>query len=130
MRRDTPTDYFQRSIGARILTLLAHGILMLGAVFMVLPMIWMLATSFKPATEIVIWPPRLLPEAPTFANYTGIFEVAPFARFFANSLGISLVATVSVAITSLLAGAVFAKERLSGRRPLFRLLICHASLAS
>ena len=108
MRRETSTDYFRRSIGARILTLLAHGILMLGAVFMVLPMIWMLATSFKPATEIVIWPPQLLPQAPTLANYTGIFEVAPFARFFANSLGISLVATVSVAITSLLAGAVFA----------------------
>ena len=130
MRRETSTDYFQRSIGARILTLLAHGILMLGAVFMVLPMIWMLATSFKPATEIVIWPPRLLPEAPTFANYTGIFEVAPFARFFANSLGISLVATVSVAITSLLAGAVFAKYRFPGRGLLFGLVIATAIVPS
>jgi multiple sugar transport system permease protein len=130
MRRDAAPDYIKRGIGARILTLLAHAVLMLGAVFMVLPMIWMLATSFKPATEIVIWPPRLLPEAPTFANYTGIFEVAPFARFFANSLGISLVATVSVAITSLLAGAVFAKYRFPGRGLLFGLVIATAIVPS
>src|SRR5579862_9630290 len=108
MRRDTAPAQFQRSLGARLLNILAHAILMIGAVFMVLPMLWMLATSFKPAAEIAVWPPKLLPQMPTLANYTGIFEVAPFARFFANSMGISLAATVSVAVTSLLAGAVFA----------------------
>ena len=55
-RRKTP-EHFPLSIGARIGNLLIHAILMLGAVFMVLPMVWMLATSFKPATEIAIWPP-------------------------------------------------------------------------
>jgi multiple sugar transport system permease protein len=114
------------SIGARIGNLLIHAILMLGAVFMILPMVWMLATSFKPATEIVLWPPRLLPLAPTLANYTGIFEVAPFGRFFLNSAGLSIVATLSVAITSLVAGAVFAKYRFPGRGFLFGLIIATA----
>jgi multiple sugar transport system permease protein len=115
-----------RPVGARILTLLAHAILMLGAIFMVLPMLWMLATSFKPAPEIAVWPPILLPQAPTLANYAGIFETAPFGRFFVNSMGMSLVATASVAITSLLAGAVFAKYRFPGRRLLFGLVIATA----
>jgi multiple sugar transport system permease protein len=114
------------SAGARIGNLLIHAILMIGAIFMVLPMVWMLATSFKQATEIAVWPPVLLPVAPTLANYTGIFEVAPFARFFVNSAGLSIGATLSVAVTSLLAGAVFAKYRFPGRTLLFGLIIATA----
>ncbi|MBV9812072.1 MAG: carbohydrate ABC transporter permease [Acetobacteraceae bacterium] len=106
--------------------LLAHAVLMAGAVVMVLPMLWMLVTSFKPPTEIAVWPPMFLPRAPTFDNYTGAFEAAPFARFFVNSVAVSLVATCSVAITSLLAGAIFAKYRFPGRTLLFGLLLATA----
>src|SRR5207302_1407195 len=62
-------------IGARALNALAHALLALGAVFMILPMLWMLSTSFKAPPEIPLWPPHLLPRAPTLANYTGIFLV-------------------------------------------------------
>jgi multiple sugar transport system permease protein len=115
-----------KPIGARLLSGLAHAILLLGAIFMVLPMLWMLATSFKPAPEIAVWPPIFLPQAPTLANYTGVFDTAPFGRFFLNSTGMSLVATASVALTSLLAGAVFAKYRFPGRTFLFGLIIATA----
>ncbi len=114
------------SMAARLRTALVHTVLMLGAIFMVLPMLWMVATSFKPPTEIAIWPPELLPRAPTLANYTGIFEVAPFGRFFLNSVGLSLLATLSVAVTSLMAGAVFAKYRFPGRTFLFMLILATA----
>jgi len=116
----------RKSIGARLLTGLAHAILLLGGIFMVLPMLWMLATSFKPAPEIAVWPPVWLPQAPTLSNYSGVFETAPFGRFFANSVGMSLVATLSVVVTSLLAGAVFAKYRFPGRAALFGLIIATA----
>src|SRR5580692_4857082 len=121
-RSDTAVQ-FPPTLGARVLNIAIHAILLLGAVFMVLPMVWMLATSFKPPPEIAIWPPRLLPEAPTFANYTGIFDVAPFGRYFLNSVGMSLVATLSVCLTSFVAGAVFAKYRFPGRTLLFGLII-------
>ena len=127
MRRRSDTSVqFPPSLAGRALNLLVHAVLILGAVFMVLPMVWMLATSFKPATEIAVWPPVLLPVAPTLANYTGIFEVAPFARFFLNSTGLSIGATLSVAVTSLVAGAVFAKYRFPGRTFLFGLIIATA----
>ena len=115
-----------KSIGARILTGIAHAILLFGGIIMVLPMIWMVLTSFKPAPEIAVWPPVWLPEAPTFANYSGVFETAPFARFFANSVGMSVVATLSVVVTSLLAGSVFAKYRFPLRTALFSLIIATA----
>jgi len=115
-----------RSLLARIFSVLAHLVLMAGAVFMILPMIWMVATSFKPPTEIALWPPQILPKAPTWANYQGVFEVAPFGRFFLNSIGLSALATLAVAVTSLVAGAVFAKYHFPGRRLLFAIIIATA----
>src|SRR4051794_34284942 len=111
---------------AHLFRVLVHAILLLGGVLMVLPMIWMVATSFKTPAEIAEWPPHLLPRAPTLANYSGLFQVAPFGRFIANSFGISLVATLSVVVTSAVAGAVFAKYRFPGRRALFALILATA----
>ena len=54
--------------------LVIHVVLILGAGFMLLPMVWMLATSFKVPGEIAVWPPHLLPDAPTLDNYTGLFQ--------------------------------------------------------
>ena len=116
----------RRSRAARIGRFAVHAVLMAGSLLMVMPMLWMIATSFKPPPEIAAWPPNFLPRAPTFDNYTGAFEAAPFARFFLNSVGLSLVATASAALTSLVAGAVFAKYRFPGRTLLFFLILATA----
>ena len=105
---------------------LAHCVLMAGAVLMVLPMLWMLVTSFKPAPEIAIWPPRFLPRAPTFENYVGLFQAAPFGRYFVNSFGISLASTLAVMATSMVAGAIFGKYRFPGRGLIFGLILATA----
>lgn len=114
------------AVGMWMLNSLAYGILALGAIFMILPMLWMLSTSLKPPAEIPIWPPHLLPQAPTLANYSGIFVVAPFGRFFLNSAALSLGATLSVIVTSFVAGAVFAKYSFPGRSLLFMLILATA----
>lgn len=112
---------------ARTIGLLAcHAVLMTGALLMVLPMIWMLVTAFKPQTEIALWPPVFLPQVWTTENFTGAFETAPFARFFANSAFIALVSTGSVMLTSLIAGAVFGKYSFPGRTFFFALVLATA----
>jgi multiple sugar transport system permease protein len=116
----------ERGLVPRFLRLLVHLVLMGGAVFMVLPILWMVVSAFKPPTEIIIWPPVILPKEPTLENFRGLFEVAPFGRFFANSLGLSLGSTLSVMLTSLVAGAVFAKYRFPGRTFLFGLILATA----
>ncbi|MBL8688430.1 MAG: carbohydrate ABC transporter permease, partial [Rhodospirillaceae bacterium] len=93
------------------LHILVHAILLLGAIIMVLPIIWMFFTSFKPPTEVSLWPPQILPVEWTMENYRGIFIDAPFDRFFLNSVGLSVVATISVCVTSLAAGAMFGKYK-------------------
>jgi multiple sugar transport system permease protein len=86
----------------------------------------MVVSAFKPPAEIIVWPPVILPREPTLENFRGLFEVAPFGRFFANSLGLSLGSTLSVMLTSLVAGAVFAKYRFPGRTFLFALILATA----
>ena len=103
-----------------------HAVLIAGAAFMLLPMLWMLATSFKLPGEIAVWPPHVLPKAPTLANYQGLFGAVPFGRFLGNSLFLSIAATVSVVITSAVAGAVFGKYRFPGRGVLFALVLATA----
>lgn len=116
----------RRRLRTRITAALIHGVLSLGAVFMLLPMVWMLATSFKLPGEIAVWPPHLFPNEPTLSNYSGLFEAAPFVRFFGNSVFISVASTISCVVTSMVAGAVFAKYRFPGRTALFMLVLATA----
>lgn len=116
----------RRSLGSRIGTLAAHVVLMAGALVMVMPMLWMVATSLKSPSEIAIWPPVFLPRTPSFANFTGAFAAAPFGWFFFNSVVLAVVSTASVAVTSLIAGSVFAKYRFPGRTFLFGLVLATA----
>jgi multiple sugar transport system permease protein len=104
----------------------AHAVLMAGALLMIGPMIWMLVTSVKPPVEIALWPPVFWPQHPTSANFTGAFQAAPFARFFANSFAYSVVCTLSVLTTSLVAGSVFGKYRFPLRGFLFGAVLATA----
>ncbi|MGH7156070.1 MAG: carbohydrate ABC transporter permease, partial [Acetobacteraceae bacterium] len=116
----------RRRLGSRIAAVLTHAILIAGAVFMLVPMLWMLTTSFKLPNEITVWPPHFLPRVPTLDNYHGLFTAVPFLRFLINSTFYSVVATVCVIVTSAVAGAVFAKYRFPGRTLLFVLVLATA----
>jgi multiple sugar transport system permease protein len=120
------TNAQRRRLRSRITSVLIHGVLSLGELFMLLPMVWMVATSFKLPGEIAVWPPHLLPQQPTWANYSGLFEAAPFLRFFGNSVFIAVASTASCVVTSMIAGAVFAKYRFPGRGVLFMLVLATA----
>ncbi len=68
--------------------LIAHGILIAGAVFILLPFVWMLVTSIKPPAEIFavdfsLWPKQLQRRARTTASRS---RTAPLLRFALNGL--------------------------------------------
>jgi len=108
------------------LRLLQQAVLIFGSIIMVLPFVWMLSTSLKPPTEVISWPPRFIPLHPTLENYQTVFETAPFHLFFLNSLAMASVSTISILLTSTLAGFVFGKYRFPGRGFLFILILATA----
>lgn len=103
-----------------------HLILILASVVMLIPFVWMISTSFKPPTEVSIWPPQLIPKNPTWMNYFKVFSTSLILRYFLNSLIIAIVSTLIVIGTSLVAGYVFAKFRFPGRNLLFLLIVATA----
>ena len=96
-----------------------HLLLLLGVAIMVLPLIWMFFTSFKPPVEVNIWPPRLLPQQWTLENYMLAFQRAPLLRFLLNSLIMSVVGTLAILLTSAAAGYTFAKYNFPGKEVIF-----------
>lgn len=94
-----------------------------GAVVMAWPFVWMVATAFKTLPEALDPSGPLLPRAWQWGNVAETFAAAPFARYFANSLFVSLVSATAVSLTSLLAGYAFARIAFRGRAVLFGLIL-------
>ena len=51
--------------------ILVYAVLILGTLVTLVPFVWIVATSFKPAAEIVRIPPTFFPENPTLNSYQG-----------------------------------------------------------
>ena len=94
-------------------------LLLVGAVVMLTPLIWMVLASFKTLPEILTFPPTFLPQQVNLDNYRAVFDQADFVRYFLNSLVVAVISVVSVLITSSMAGYAFAKFSFPGRDVLF-----------
>jgi multiple sugar transport system permease protein len=94
------------------------GVLAIAAV-MLLPLIWMVATSFKPETDIVKFPPSLLPDRVTIDHYREVWHRIPFARLYLNTIifagGVTL---ISLLLDSMTAYAL-ARLQFRGRNLVF-----------
>jgi multiple sugar transport system permease protein len=101
--------------------LLYLALLILGLV-MVFPFVWMLATSFKPAPDV--YSLSLLPAHPTLDNYVTALTRFPFPRWFANSLIVAGLTTISVAFFDSLAGYVLAKLQFPFKNVIFVAILC------
>ncbi len=93
------------------------------AMFAIIPLLWMLSVSFMSPGEVSSFPPPLLPENPTFDNYTKLFEYSNMGRNFLNSLFVASAATLLSLTFNVSAGYAFAKLEFKGRQLLFRCLL-------
>ena len=94
-----------------------------GGVTMVIPFLWMVSTSLKTDAGAFAYPPHLAPWPPRWSNYVEAWRIAPFGRFFFNSLVVSLTVTGTSLLLNSLAAYGFAKYRFRGRDVLFLALL-------
>lgn len=88
-----------------------------------LPLVWMASTSLKPEGQILSYPPRWLPAAPTIENYTSVLHRFRFGRWTANSILVAVTATTLVVVIDALAGYGLARLRTRGGDLLFALIV-------
>lgn len=92
------------------------GLTLIG-ITMVVPLLWMISTSFKPQTEIL--GTAFFPQNPILDNYDFMLRQTELPRWYLNSIIVAVMTTVSVAFFDSLAGYVFAKYKFPGKRYVF-----------
>ncbi len=103
---------------------LNYGVLSAIAVFMLIPLVWLVSTSFKSASEDIFkFPPQLLPSQPTIDNFVTVWQTNPFGRYLFNS---TIVSVLTVALNLLFCSlAAYPLARLSfrGREVIFSAIV-------
>lgn len=96
-----------------------HVLLILGSLITLLPFLWMLGTSLKSASEVFSATPTFLPKAWRWENYQEVFQRAPFARFYWNTIVVTVARVAGQILLCSMAGYAFARLRFPGREALF-----------
>jgi multiple sugar transport system permease protein len=97
--------------------------LIIGAIWMLLPFFWMLSTSLKTQSEALMFPPSLLPNKFMFINFIKAFGQVDFSRYFLNTVIMTFSTTLLVFLTSTLAAYAFARLHFFGREFLFAMFL-------
>jgi multiple sugar transport system permease protein len=113
----------QRSTGQKVKSAIGYVILCLIALAFISPLIYMVATSLKPADQTFTTPPTLWGSAIVWQNYVDAFTYLPFARFLANGLFVAIAGTVINMAVAVLSGYAFSRLRWRGRNTVFVLFL-------
>lgn len=102
--------------------MLIHAALIAGALVMIVPFLWMLTLSLKPAA-LTHQAPYLIPTRFELANYEAAWQAAPFARYYFNSIVMTAGIVLGQVLLSSLAAYAFARLRWRGRDAVFYLFL-------
>ena len=107
----------------RISRFFMYFFLALGAVIMLFPFFWMFSSAFKTTQEINRFPPQWLPSRISLDNFRRAFEMAPFAKYFVNSIVVMVCSVGLTTLTTILAAFAFSRLRFPGRNLIFGMLL-------
>ncbi len=108
---------------ARVQQLTIYPLLLAGAVVMLIPLIWLLSSSFKDSGRIFVYPPEIIPNPWRPENYPAVLTTIPFVRFAWNTLFVTVLALTGQLISASLVAFGFARIDFPGRNTLFIILI-------
>lgn len=97
-------------------TVAIFAFLIIMGAFMLLPLIYVIVTAFKPLDEILAYPPKFFVRHPTLSNFTDLIEITqetwiPFERSLFNSLALAFLGTVIYIVVASMAAFPLAKSR-------------------
>ncbi len=110
--------------------LLTYFFLILGAVIMIFPFVWMILTSFKTVPESMQIPPDILPQQINLDNFKEAIASLPFGSLYLNTILMVFFRVVCAVLFSSMAGYAFAKLKFRGKKLLFGIVLVQMSLPS
>ncbi len=107
----------------RLSRLAVHAVLMICLAATLLPLLWMVLSSFKSQGEILSDPTAWLPVHFTLENYEQWFGSLNIGQYFTNTLVVAGVTVAGNLVFCSMAGYALAKMEFRGRRLVFTLVL-------
>ena len=98
--------------------------LVLVLIMLCLPGLWVVLSAFRPNIEVMSKPPVWLPQDPTLDNFLSMLGLQgapglPVARYFRNSVIVSLTSTGLALVAGVMGGYAFARYRFRAKKTIF-----------
>lgn len=93
------------------------------SLLMMLPLAWLVRSSFMEMGQIFIFPPEWVPNPFRFENYPEAMTVIPFFRYFINTMLILVPSVLGTLVSSSLAAYGFSRLNWPGRDMVFGVLL-------
>lgn len=90
-------------------------VLVVGAVIMLMPFVWMISSSLKAEQQVFQYPPQLLPDPPMWSNYVEALVYKPFGLYIRNTAFLVGVNMLAVLLASSFCAYGFARITFPGR---------------
>lgn len=98
-------------------------LVLLGALLMLIPLLWMLSASLKNEGDVFLIPIQWIPHPLVWHNYIDALTFQPFFLYFGNSVLVSVMCVIGSVFTASLVAFAFARLRAPGKDFLFVILL-------
>ena len=112
------------------LTVLTYAALILGALIMIFPFVWMILTSLKTVPESMEVPPTIFPKEIITTNFGDAMKSLPFLKLYLNTGLLIFFRVICAVAFSSMAGYAFAMLNFRGKKLLFGIVLVQMSLPS
>lgn len=122
-RRGSWTRLFDLRSGDTLTKVIVLLITAATLIYILLPVFWMLKSSFQANVDIRALPPKWLPENPTLQPYENAGRLIPLWRYVWNSLLVSVTASVIATLLACSAAYVLGRFRFPGATLILALIL-------
>ncbi len=103
--------------------LLIYIFLLAGAVLCLVPLLWLLRSSFMATEDMFKLPLIIFPKKLKTQNYVDVFTMVPFARFYVNTIFVVVINIIGAMVSNLMIAYGLARVEFKGRKLMFSLSI-------
>ena len=126
-----PVRFWRTRRGQQRLTqTVTLGLILFGAVLLLLPFFWLLSTSLKRPEDVYQLPPLWLPPEPQWRNYIEALTLVPMHLYALNTFAIVTAVLIGTLLSCSFSAYGFARLRAPGRDFIFLLLLATLMLPS
>ncbi len=107
----------------RVDNMFQYALMVVVAIVMFFPILWIIMSSFKPMIEFSTFPPKILPSRLYWQNYTEVFAHSKLLVYLRNTLILIVGNTVGTLLSSSIVAYPLARMQFRGRELIFNLIL-------